>query len=150
MQVGLGAEHHAPILENLFEGLVGILEEHAGDRFDLRQKMPVQADRVNHRDAVFLPEHEVVDAVRRCDMHDTGAGFRRNEVGRQNPEYIAARVEPGEQLLVAHADEFAALDRADDLVLQVAQDLFAQIVCKDQGLAAGLDIRVVNVRVHGE
>ena len=49
VHAGLGTKHHAPVFEFANQHFVGVLEELAGHRSDLRQEVPVQAHAVQHR-----------------------------------------------------------------------------------------------------
>ena len=81
VQILLRAEQQAPLAQDLDDRRVGILEELARDGRHGRQEIAVLADRVQHRQAVPLPELQVVLAVGRRDVHDAGAVLRRHELG---------------------------------------------------------------------
>ena len=78
---------------------------------------------MNDGQAMLLTERQIVNAIRWRRVHDPGAGFRADEIGADNPESVGVHIEVIEQSLIAHADEFCALDLPDDFVLEIFQDL---------------------------
>jgi len=147
----LGAEHHAAVFEDADQRFVGFLEEHAGDRFDFGHEIAVKANAMHHRQAMLLPEGQIVDTVSRRRVHDAGATFGADEVAGVYLEGgVRIDVEIVEQPLVAGADQLAALNGFDDRVFLIAHDRLAQRLGQDQRLAVYIAIAVVDVSTNRE
>ena len=147
---GLSTKHHAPVFEFANQHFIGVLEELAGHWSDFRQEVPVQAHAVQHRQAMFLPELEVIDTVCRRRMHNARAVFCGDKVGWQHLERIGFNRQVLEQLLVAHADKLGSFYCLRDLMRQITKNCLSQVCCQNQCFAFCLNIDIVHVRMHGE
>ena len=94
MQVGLGAEQLALLLERLDDVGVGLLDEAAGEIGDPLVEAAAEVDRVLQRDPVLLAEAEVVLAERDRGVDQAGALVGGDEVGEQDG--VAARAVVGD------------------------------------------------------
>ena len=73
--------------------------------------MAVQTDAMHDRQVVCLTKRQIVNTVSRCRVHDAGAAFRANEVGRKYLERVRRiNLKIVEQLLITSTNERAALD----------------------------------------
>ncbi|MEJ2275657.1 MAG: hypothetical protein P8Y01_13980, partial [Woeseiaceae bacterium] len=149
--VALRAEHQTALLENADQWLVGIFEKQALDGFDRVDEVAVQADTVHDGQAVCLAQREVIDAIGRCRMHNTGAVLRADEISRHDRERIVRiDIEIVEEALVTHANQLVAAHGPDDFVFHVAKYGLAQGFGHDQRLSVGLAKAVVDVFAYGQ
>ena len=105
--------------EEYDEWFIGSLEEHSGDRFDLRQETSVLTNGVHDRQVVLLAERQVINAIRWCRVDDARATFGANAVSRDNLECICIHFQVVEQALIAHADQISTFNVLHDLVVGI-------------------------------
>ena len=150
MRVALGPEHEAAFLQDTDQRFVGILEEHAGDRLNLREKISVTAHCVDNRQTMRFTQPQVIDAISRRRVDNTRSRFGANEPGTDDAEGIAVDLEKVEQSVITHTHQFGALDPPDNLVCLVAHDIVEKSFGQDQCFPFGLDPGVINVVVDRE
>src|SRR5262249_10342321 len=126
----------------------GLLDELAGELLHLGHEATAQVDRMAHWNAFLLAQAQVVDAVSRRRVHNAGALFDGDEVGRDHePGTLLGRQVRVEGLIV-EVDKIRPLQALDYLVLAV-QDLQPGLG-EDQEFVSLSDLDVVDVLVDGE
>src|SRR5260370_17683646 len=89
VQDRLGLVEEPAGLQVVLDERVGLLDVKAGELFDVRKKLSIEADRVSERDPLFLAKPQVVDAIHRGGMDDARAFFSRHEIGIDDVMRIA-------------------------------------------------------------
>ena len=92
--------------------LIRVLEEQSLDRLNIVDEIAVKSNAVNDGQVIRLAKRQIVDAIGRCRVHDTGTALRADEVRGEHLERIGRiNFDVIEKLLVTGADEFGALHR---------------------------------------
>ena len=148
----LGFEQSTAAFEFLQHQRVGFPDRLAGQFADrqrrrIAEETAVVADRVIHRQAVFLADVVVVHAVRRRGMHQAGAGFGR-DVRAADDGHVAVLERVLEQDLV----ELVAAAGSDCRAFQaIALEAgFGQFAHQDQRALFGFDQVVGQFRMHAD
>ena len=146
----LGLEQHAPGFQFLQHQRVGFPNRLAGDLADrqrrhVTEEPAIVADRVGHRQAVFLADHVVVHTMRRCGMHLAGTGFG-GDVRTADDRHVAALERVAQQHLVERRALAGTDHRAFEFVALEAG--LGQFTGKDQRALRRFNQVVVELRMH--
>ena len=156
VRVGPGPVEAPALAQEVDEHRVGVLEEEARHRPDLREEVAVEPDPVQHGEPVLHPEPQVVGPVGGRGVDDPGAVPGRHEVRGPHPMGRAGRLRPGGEVvegrLVAKPRERAPLDGPLDRRPRrpLPERRLDRGGGEDEGLVAVPHPRIVHVRVHGE
>ncbi len=78
---GLAAQEEAPLVQVVQDGLIGVLDEQAGEGSARRCHLAAQVDRLDEEQSLRLAGLEVLAAEGRGHVDDAGAFGERYEVG---------------------------------------------------------------------
>ncbi len=146
--VGLDAEEKASGLEVGDDGRVCVLDVDPGPRRDLGDEPALEVDGVDHRQVVLHTDAHVLFAEGGRDVDDTGAVGGGDVVAADDEVGALVGAHEAERRLVVQAQQVGARELAQDLGL-LAEDLLDEVAREHEAVAAALDERVGDVRVHG-